>query len=46
LASTTTVGRNIIVVVSWSAAKKGTLVIKVVSPGKKIVIDGVGVGRI
>ncbi len=45
LKSTTTVNRKLITVTTFTSARTGTLSIKVYSSGKKVVIDGVAIGR-
>ena len=45
LKSSKTVNKKVITVVTWTAAKTGTLTIKVASRGKRVIIDGVGIRR-
>jgi hypothetical protein len=45
LVSKTTVNRKLITVATFSSARTGTLVIKVASSGKRVMIDGVGIKR-
>ena len=45
LVSSTTVHRKLFTVETFSSVKTGTLKIKVVSSGKKVIIDGVGLRR-
>jgi hypothetical protein len=45
LTSATTVHRKVISVATFSSVRTGTLRIKVVSSGKKVIIDGVGLRR-
>jgi hypothetical protein len=46
LASSTTTNRKVITIRNWSSVKSGKLVIKVVSSGRKVVIDGVAISRV
>jgi hypothetical protein len=46
LASSTTTHKKVIAIRSWSSVKSGKLVIKVVSSGRKVVIDGVAISRV
>ena len=46
LVSSTTVHRKVITIAQFSAAKTGTIVIKVSTSGKAVLIDGLGVKRV
>jgi hypothetical protein len=45
LASSTTVYRKVFTITTFSAVKTGTVVIKVSTSGKAVMIDGLGVKR-
>ena len=45
LASATTVNKKLVTVASWPIAKTGTLVLKVSTSAKKVIVDGVVISR-